>query len=48
MRWYLFESDEFNVENEGGIGWNDTGVTLLAVCIVWGAGQLGPFADRHL
>lgn len=39
----LFEAQEFHIEDEGGVGGDDSGVTLLAVSEVGGAGQLGAF-----
>lgn len=44
----LFKANKFHIENEGGVGRDDSGVTLLAVGIVWSAGQLGTLTDRHL
>lgn len=44
----LFETQEFDVEHEGGVGGDDPGVALLPVSEVRGARQLGALAHRHL
>lgn len=44
----LFKANEFHVEDEGGVGRDDAGVTLLAVREVRSARQLRALAYGHL
>lgn len=43
-----FQTQQLDVEDEGGVGRDDARVAFRSVGKVRGAGQLGPLADAHL
>ena len=44
----LVDADEFDVEDEGGVGRDASGHALGAVAHVGGDGELGALADGHV
>ena len=44
---FILEREELNLENEGGILWNDWWVTTSTISILWGKCEDGFLADLH-
>lgn len=44
----LFNTQKLNVEGEGGVAWNNSGMSACTVCIIGGADQLCSLSNRPL
>ena len=45
---FLLELQKLNVEDQGGVRWDDPRMTSGAVRVIGAAGERGAFTDRHL
>jgi len=44
----LLNTKKFHIEDQRGVGWNDSWITLGPISIVGTAGELGSLPDTHL